>query len=215
MKPDLTLWEKLPEHHGPIPPIDSIATIESVRVDNIAKLSRLVQNFDQNIPGLQFAYDRLRADCARMGSILEQMERNHEAAGSAAISMPLLKRKIHLRFQNSYAIILHLALTLHHGLDHAGALGDTKEGDLDFYTKESIKLTQNSMQYRPLGSSNVPFCLVMAYALTKDDLERIRMGDMLDEWEGDFDATNWRGVAEHAMSRLHEGGWLHLTAGKF
>jgi hypothetical protein len=151
-----------------------------------------------------------------MSSILEQLERNHEATGSTAISMPLLKRKTHLRFQNCYAIVLHMALTLHHGLDHAGAFGDdTKEADLEFYIKESIKLTLNSMQYRPLGSSNVPFCLVMAYALTKDDLERSRMGDMLDDWEGNDEATNWRGVAEHAVSRLHEGGWLHLTTGGF
>lgn len=199
MKPDLTLWEKLPEHHGPMPPNDSIASIDSVRVDNIAKLSRLVQDFDRNIPGLQFAYNRLRADCGRMRLILMQLEQNHSAS-----SMPLSTRKVQLRLQNSYAIVLHMALTLHHGLDYAGALGEeTKEADLDFYIKESIKLTQNSLQYRPLGSSSVPFCLAMAYALTKDELERNCMGELLDGWEADFDMMNWRDVAEDAMSRLH------------
>jgi len=71
------------------------------------------------------------------------------------------------------------------------------------------------MQYRPLGSSNVPFCLTIAYAMTKDAELMRYMVRLIDDWEGDFDATNWKGVAMHARAREHERGWIYLTNGQF
>ena len=212
MKPDLALWSRLPEHHGPVPPIDSIQAIESMRLDHMVKVVRLVQNYEQNIPGLCFAYDKLKADCVRMGQILLMMEQKAAASTSPP---PLNKRKLHVRFQNSYSILLHIALTLHNLLDHEDVLGESKDDDVDFMVEECIRITHNSMQYRPLGSSNVPFCLSIAYVMTKNEHQKARIHDLLQDWEDDFEATNWLGIAKHAETKMNQRGWIFLTHGSF
>lgn len=215
MRPDLNLWEKLPEHFGPIPPIDSIAAIESLRLENMAKVVRLTQNFEQNIPGLRFAYEKIKADTARMGAVLDRLNPSAAESKLPTNRLPLRVRKLHVRYQNSHAILLHIALTLHRGLDREGALGDSKTEDLDFFVQESIKVTEQAMQYRPLGSSSVPFCLAIAYAVTEDESLLRKMESLLSVWESDFEVTRWVDCAIQTKSRMNERGWLHLTNGQF
>ena len=214
VKPDLSLWEKLPEHHGPPPPIALVESIDSLRLDNMVKTVRLVQSYEHNLPGLRFAYDKTVADCHRMSQILGVLDAKARACTPSPL--PMQTRKLHVRFQNSYSILLHQALTLYHLLDNEGVLlEESRDSDLDFMIKECIKITANSMQYRPLGSSNVPFCLVISYVLTRDDTQREHIADLLRDWEDDFDATNWMGIARHARSKVNQRGWIYMTNGSF
>ena len=215
MNPNLDMWGTLPNHLGPIPPIESITTVESLKLHHLAKIMRMTRDFDNNIPGLRFAYDLMMSDAAVMSNVLNIFEQRATESKRARGRVSMQAKKLHVRYQNSYGILLYIAISLHRGLELAGVLGDTKHIDLEYLVRESINLTQQAMQYRPLGSSSVPFCLTMAYAICPHPELSIIMDDLLAEWEMDFEATRWRDLALRTRTRMHEPGWLFLTDGKF
>jgi hypothetical protein len=216
MKPDLSLWEKLPTHLGPIPPIEAVAFIESIQLGNLVKIVRLIQNYEQNLPGLRFAYEKVKSDCARMSSILTTMRQNAAKKNLTVQQLPLRVRKIHLRFQNSYAILLHLALGMHRLLAMEAMLGQPqKDADQELLVKETIELTQQSMQYRPLGSTSVLLALAMAFAVTTEETVLQQMREIIALWQDDQSVLDWLEVAEEMRSRVHVRGWLYVSSGQF
>jgi hypothetical protein len=215
MQPDLSSWDELPSHLGPIPPVNSVHAVDSLRLLHLAKIVRLTRDFDKNIPGLKFAYDLMLRDGYKMSEALAELDQMASVYRYGIHGMPLSLKKLHVRYQNSYAILLYIALSLHRGLDRVGALGPSKHADLENLTLESIKISDASTQYRPLGASSVPFSLAMAFVMSDDPVLLARMDVMLGDWEGDFEATRWRDLAHDTRDRRYEPGWLYLTHSKF
>jgi len=63
-------------------------------------------------------------------------------------------------------------------------------------SSELMLLAENAMQYRPLGSSYIPFCLVSAWAAADGRTEQAEVERMLEEWQSDFQETRWINIAK-------------------
>lgn len=108
-----------------------------------------------------------------------------------------------------------MGLGLYRLLNMEGLLGSSKDADFNFFIHESINLTEQSMAYRPLGSSSVLLCLALSYALATDEALLQRITDLLAVWEIDHESIEWLDLAASARSRVHERGWLYVTSGQF
>ncbi|KAG4432416.1 hypothetical protein IFR05_012106 [Cadophora sp. M221] len=81
-------------------------------------------------------------------------------------------------------------------------------------SSEMLWLAESTMQYRPLGSCYIPFCLVSARAATDGETERAHIERMLEEWQKDFREKRWMDMAiwvknglEHLRLRLMSPQW--------
>ncbi|KAH7348314.1 hypothetical protein BKA65DRAFT_594168 [Rhexocercosporidium sp. MPI-PUGE-AT-0058] len=72
------------------------------------------------------------------------------------------------------------------------------------FSSEMILLSESAMQYRPLGSCYMPFCLVSAWAATDGTAEQAEIERMLEEWQNDFQETRWMNMANWLKSGLED-----------
>jgi hypothetical protein len=63
------------------------------------------------------------------------------------------------------------------------------------FVDEVINLAENASQYRPLGSSSMPLCLVAALAATDDVMKQERLDKLLAEYQTDFASARWLDMA--------------------
>lgn len=71
-------------------------------------------------------------------------------------------------------------------------------------SSEMMLLAQDAMQYRPLGSSYIPFCLVSAWAAADGTSERADVERMLEDWQSDFQETRWIDTAVWLKNRFED-----------
>ncbi|KAK0104374.1 hypothetical protein ONS95_004668 [Cadophora gregata] len=69
---------------------------------------------------------------------------------------------------------------------------------------EMVLLAQDARQYRPLGSSYIPFCLVSAWAAVDGTSAQWEIENMLEEWQSDFQETRWINIAKWLRNGLED-----------
>jgi len=66
------------------------------------------------------------------------------------------------------------------------------------FCDDVLLLSQQVSQYRPLGASHLPLCLVAAYLAVADPVKRETLHSLLEDYQGDFTGALWVIVAEGA-----------------
>ncbi len=74
---------------------------------------------------------------------------------------------------------------------------------------ETIILAEDATQYRPLGSSGIPLCLVCAWAGMNEASSRLRIEELLAEYQQDFAIARWMEMAVWMEQKLKNGCLSH------
>jgi hypothetical protein len=142
-------------------------------------------------------YGVLRVDCAKIAGLLAAVPPT-----TTANLLPLPARRLQVRQQTSYGILLLLAIMGNGALRADDPTDSALEDEADLYVDEAITLAQQAAQYRPLGSSAMPLCLIAAWSVTDDVAKQAQLGELIAEYQSDFDSTNWLDLAVSVKPRL-------------
>lgn len=188
---DPQLWS-LPETFGPRSPTDQHTWVESLKNRNLARITTLIRDPETHLPEIETTYQRICGDCATMAAILATIPVVPAADGRLSTPLPLRARRLHVRWQTGYGILLSIAillnrlLSIYRGPDSpdVSSLRDDRPGFVDGV----ILLAEQASQYRPLGSSATSLFLLAAYAVLEEgqDDKRDRIEALLMEYQSDF-----------------------------
>jgi hypothetical protein len=117
---------------------------------------------------------------------------------------------LHVRYLSSYATLLCIASLLNAKLEVHGSSRHSTVEDSAFFVNEAIWVAERSLQYRPLGSSSVPLCLIAAYATTDEEQKREKTEALLKAWHKDFEATRWLELADRLRGSMSGQGWTYI-----
>jgi hypothetical protein len=198
---DPWLW-KLPEVFGPCSLADQMSTIESLKSRNLAKVPTLIKNPHLNLPQIQSTYHKMRADCAKMGYALSKVPYTISSLGNPTTSLSLPSRKLHVRYQTAYGTLLCITILLNAILYIYEPLNHSLLEESAIFVDEAITLAVQASQYRPLGSSSTPLCLVAALATTDDITKQAQVKKLLAEYQTDFASTTWLEMAIFLRAKL-------------
>jgi hypothetical protein len=160
--------------------------LHSMKLRNLAKFPNLFRDPEQHLLDIQSAYEELRADVPRLRQLLAQY------AEPATVPFPLMKLQSDLRA--TYAVLLALVTALN-GLLRAFTL-DLSDitilaaDSADFIT-EILALAAQVSQYRPLGASYMPVCLIATWPVAGDEATRAEIKKLLEDYEADFEQARW------------------------
>lgn len=184
-----------------------MSNIESLKLRNFARMPDLLRDSNSDPAAIRSAYDVVQSDCKKMATLLSAVPIISSVhGGSTGQHLPVSVRRLHVRQQTGYGILLALAITLNSTLLlHA----DTTASDRDIlrleaaaYVDEVISLATQAAQYRPLGSSSTPLCLLAAWGRTSDAAKQQRLEALIVEYQSDFELTNWLDVALSIKPRI-------------
>jgi hypothetical protein len=140
-----------------------------------------------------------------MAAILAQIPVVAGGDGLLTTPLPTRTRRLHVRWQTGYGILLFMAIVLntmlriYQGVASSPSLADESA---DFIASV-LTLAEQAMQYRPLGSSATPVYLVAAYAALKGgESESDRVEALLAEYQSDFRSARWLNMARIFRARL-------------
>lgn len=144
----------------------------------------------------------MRADAPKLRQRLAQLT---ELTSSGAIR-PLSPRTpimgLHTRYQGAYGILLALASTLN-GILRAFDPDDmTMVEESASFSIDIMTVAAHASQYRPLGASYVPLCLIAAWAVTEDPPKQAEVEKMLAEYQRDFVEARWMHCAIWLKNRF-------------
>ena len=199
---DPRIWDVLPEHFGPVSPADQSTTIESLKLRNLAKIPPLLRNFDHHVLEIHCIYRTIRDDCQTMSQNLSTMT---DTASDTSFNVT---RFLVVRFQSAFGTLLHIAIILNASLWAEGIVDASLLTDLTFFVEEANALGKASSKYRPLGSSSIPLCLIVAWAVTDAILIRESLEVMLSEWQMDLGSARWMDMAIWWKAKMSEPKWI-------
>jgi hypothetical protein len=158
-------------------------------------MSKLLQHPDDDFFETQATYRQLRSDRIKMSALLLKVSK---------LSPTDEARNIQVRIQSGYALLLAITLLFNsvlRTLDSTFDLGLVME--TAFFVDEAISVAKQAARHRPLGSSSLPLCLVVAWAVSDDDEWRsAQVESILAEYQLDFDVTKWLESAQQLRKQL-------------
>lgn len=178
---------------------------QSLEPCNLARISTLLKNPQMNIVEIQFIYQAIRGDCEKMEHVLSQIPMNRSAEGVLITDLDPVAKRLHVRQQTGYGILLMISLVLNVVLQtHKSSENDwlLLVLEADVLIDQVINLAEQAMQYRPLAASATPICLIVAWGVTDDVLKRQRLQELLDEYQNDFTSVRWQEQAIRVKTRL-------------
>lgn len=168
--------------------------IESLELGTLAKVSALLMDPYLKLPEIHSAYQVMRADCGKMKQAVSAVF-PVGLEGLPTTSLPLPLRRLHVRYQTGYGILLMLAITLNATLLTCNPYDQNLVEESDTFVDEVIALAQQASQYRPLGSSATPLYLVAALVVLDGGPKQIEIEKLLAEYESDFESAIWLQMA--------------------
>lgn len=140
-----------------------------------------------------------------MAAILVQIPVVVAADGLLTTPLPTRTRRLHVRWQTGYGILLFMGIVLnallraYQGAASSPSLADDSAG----FVANVLMLAEQALQYRPLGSSATPIYLVAAYAaLESGGSESERVEALLAEYQSDFEIARWLDMAQSFRTQL-------------
>ncbi|KAF8848255.1 hypothetical protein BDZ45DRAFT_810934 [Acephala macrosclerotiorum] len=186
-KMNLYPWlTKLTETH------DSSIPMESIKLRNLAKLPDFINNPEANLLEITYAYQRLGIDVPKVRKHLSNISEKGE---------PL--RNTHARYQTVYSILLAYSIVMNTILRSFGAGNIILAQELAAMVDEMIAIAEDASQYRPLGASGVPLFLVTALVATNDKFKRVKIEEILADYQTDFAIASWMEIALWLDAKLH------------
>jgi hypothetical protein len=174
---------------------EDASRIDSLQVQSLARMSKLLQNPDDDLVETWSTYLQLRSDRSKMTALLLK---------ASMLSPSDSARNIQVRVQSGYALLLALALLFNVVLrtfQSTFDLGLIEECNL--LVDEGVSIAKQAARYRPLGSSSLPLCLVVAWAVSDhDEVRSAEVEAILAEYQHDFDVTKWLESAQGLREQL-------------
>jgi hypothetical protein len=202
IKLDPRLWNR-PESLGPRTQISERYNLDSLRLRSFVEFSDYVKDVDGLLPKIRVAYNTVREDRKKLKAILSDTPLIISAEGYPTTEhLPLLVRRIHLRQQTSYSILLLLAIMCNSALLERDPLGEGLEEDSELFVDEVITTATEGLQYRPLGSSAMPISLIGAWTATKYPDKHAKLEELLLAYQSDFSSVRWLEIATSLKPKL-------------
>ncbi|KAK4446287.1 hypothetical protein QBC34DRAFT_411854 [Podospora aff. communis PSN243] len=182
---DPRLWEPSPDLR-PIPrpsrPKSKMSTdIKCLQPSYLAAVSGYIRDVQGHLPDILAMHQTLQDDLVRMKTLLAGV------AGKGPRGQTLTERRLQVRWQTGYGVLLLLGLMANWALATYG-LGDAVclEGEMVMLVDEVAELAQEAAQYRPLGSSAMPAFIIAAKMMTQDPAKLKVLQDLLVLYRSDF-----------------------------
>lgn len=140
-----------------------------------------------------------------MAAILAQIPVVAGGDGRLTTPLPTRNRRLHVRWQTGYGILLFMAIVLNAMLRayQGGASSPSLADESADFIANVLTLAEQALQYRPLGSSATPVYLVAAYAaLEGGESESELVEALLAEYQSDFKSARWLDMARMFRARL-------------
>ncbi|KAF5877158.1 putative transcription factor cys6 protein [Botrytis fragariae] len=175
---------------------DNAIRIESLKLQTLAKVPEYLRYPQQYFLEIESTYAQMKIDLSTMRNSLDKLRQAPHT------------RTLHSRFQAAYSLILSFANLLNSLLRVFSNDLPSLIPESVCYVEETIVLAEEALEYRPLGSSAMPMVLTTAWVATSDMSRRIRIENLLIEYQSDFAIMNWMEVALWLEQRLRD---IHLS----
>jgi hypothetical protein len=172
---------------GPPAPIThSARKMMSLQLQSLARLPDLIREPVKHIDDILTSYERIRIEIPLLKAGLELTD----ALVSKSPTIESIKTRI--QYQASFGLLIACALIFNAYL----RAFDLDDGDMveeaDNMANDAIKLAHDASQYRPLGASFAPLCLIPAWMATDDIQIQQRVVETLRVYQDDFSVATSR-----------------------
>lgn len=173
---------------GPPAPITYGARkMMSLELRSLARIPDLIREPDKNIDDVLTSYQRIRIEIPLLKGGLELAD----ALVSRSPTNDSIKTRI--QYQASFGLLVACALLFNAYLRAFGADDGNMVEEADHMANDAIKLAHDASQYRPLGASFAPLCLIPAWTATDSIEIQQRVVEALRVYQDDFSAATSRG----------------------
>lgn len=173
--------------YGPAASIASTArNYISLELKSLVHIPDLIREPFEHKDEIVIAYERMRLE-------IPLLKRGLGVADAlASESQTDATTKIRIQYQVSYGLLLGCALMFNGYLRAFGADDGSMVEESDMMANEAIKLAHAASQYRPLGASFIPLCLIPAWAASDDVAIQRRVIEALEIYQDDFSPLTGR-----------------------
>ncbi|KAL9474038.1 hypothetical protein ACSS6W_008418 [Trichoderma asperelloides] len=173
---------------GPPAPITHGAQkMMSLELKSLARIPDLIREPAKYIDDISNSYQRMRIEMPLLKASL------HLADALASKSPTSGSIKTRIQYQVSFGLLVGCALIFNGYLRAFGADDGNMVEEADNMANDAIKLAHDASQYRPLGASFVPLCLIPAWTATDDIGIQQRVVEALMVYQDDFSPATSRG----------------------
>lgn len=173
---------------GPPAPIThSARKFTSLQMQSLARIPDLLREPAKHIDDILTSYQRIRIEIPLLKGSLELAD----ALVSGSPTNESIKTRIH--YQALVGLLLASALIFNAYLRAFGADDGNMIEEADNMANDAIKLAHDASQYRPLGASFAPLCLIPAWTATDNIEIQQRVIEALRIYQDDFSAATSRG----------------------
>jgi hypothetical protein len=187
---------ELSEIAGPRVLAEDGSRVDSLQIRNLARMSKVLQQPEDDLIETRSMYHQLQSDRNKMLALLLKVSKLPPSDTT---------RNTEVRVQSGYALLLALALLFNAVLrTFESTIDFSLAGESAFLVDEAVSNAKQAAQHRPLGSSSVPLCLVVAWAVSDyDELRSAAVEDILAEYQLDFETAKWLESAQVLRAQLH------------
>ncbi|KAF2423717.1 hypothetical protein EJ08DRAFT_672424 [Tothia fuscella] len=183
--------------------------IGSLKLRNLAKFPRYVRHPELCMDEITMAYTQLVEEVPKLATLLVEITNSVRASWSPTSSPPIQAMRLLGIYQVSYGIGLTLAMILNRILRAFDPFNALLLQEFEPFLEQTMKVAEQALRNRPLGSGYVPICLVAAWSATSDPFKRLGVEQMMIEYQKDFPQALWMEMAEWLTRKFHAMDFKH------
>jgi hypothetical protein len=207
LSPRLWTLPQTSEKYGPLRSITcddnkDDASIETLKISNLARISVMFQNPRLHTPDIRSTYEQLRVETPKLGRRISITDERTVSNENRPLSLPMKVVRLHAALRGSYGMILTLAVTFNAILRALNPNDILLVDDSEMFSNEITTLAEYESQYRPIGASYIPLCLVAAWAAMSDARVLAKIEKIVEEYQPDFPQHNWMEMARALKRKI-------------
>ena len=168
----------------------------SLDLANLFRIPDFVRDPVTHFEDIQSVYKGLQIDCTVVRTAI--MTLSEMVASGEMINVKVLTLN-----SVAYGMLMTMAMVLNAILRSFDRSDVLLHSESEEFCDEALDLSKRVSQYRPLGSSYMPLALACAWAVTEDEVKRDALGDMMMEYQTDFESGRWLESAICLRKRLN------------
>lgn len=166
---------------GPPAPITHNAkNMISLQLKSLVRIPDLIREPVKYMDDILASYQRMRVEIPLLKGALQLADTLASETRTDATT------KIRIQYQVSLGLLLGCALMFNGYLRAFGLDDGHMAEEADTMANDAIKLAYDASQYRPLGASFIPLCLIPGWAATDDIAIQQRVIQALEVYQDDF-----------------------------
>lgn len=152
----------------------------SLKLRNMAQIPNFVREPEQHLVEMRFAYKQIQVDVQKLRRRLVKVA-----------ELPTSTGRLHSTCLAAHGLLLCEALIVNAVLRAFNPYDSSLIEDSASFSNETVTLAEEASQYRPIGASHVPLCLIVAWAATDDMSRRVEIERVLADYQADFMVARW------------------------